>query len=165
MLKRKREVKMMNNLEYEIKDGKMTKMTSDRINLHKNGYVSTDDGILIKDSHGTKRYLDQTKKSNKEGERSMEISQKEYVDQRIDNLEKSIDFKFSATENLLSEKIDHLHTKLDASLESKFNSLKSELSKDQTESKRFLITTAIAVGSIATAIIIGGVSIVVTLIN
>ncbi|MBE1556067.1 hypothetical protein [Sporosarcina limicola] len=85
----------------------------------------------------------------------MDITPKEYIDGRIGALAKSMDEKFITQEKLLSEKIDHLHMKIDGSLETKFNSFKTQLSIDQKESRRFLITTILTSVGIATALIIG----------
>lgn len=109
--------------------------------------------------------------------RSMEIPPKEYTDQRIDSLEKSIDHRFNSTEKLLSEKMDHLasrlegainnqNTKLDGkidllksnldqSIDAKLNTFKEKMEKDQKESKRHTTNTTLTVVGIATAIIIG----------
>lgn len=46
----------------------------------------------------------------------MEISPKDYTDQRIDALEKSIDHRFDSTEKLLSEKMDHLFSRLEGTI-------------------------------------------------
>ncbi len=87
--------------------------------------------------------------------KKMEISQKEYTDQRIESLEKSFNQRLDSNEKLISEKLDNLHTKIELSLTQKIDSLKTEISSDRKESKRFTTNTALATGGIAVAIIIG----------
>ena len=101
-------------------------------------------------------------KNTDKGVSNLEITPKEYIDDRINSLEKSMDDKFNAQDQILSGKFDlveaninHLHTKIESSLETKFNLFKTQLSKEQKESRRFLITTILASVGIATAIIIG----------
>lgn len=114
---------------------------------------------------------------SKEGVNAMDVTQKEYIDQRIGSLEKSIDHRFDSTEKLLSEKMDHLaarlegaisnqNTKLDGkiellksnldhSIDTKLTTFKEEMAKDQKESKRHTTTVTLTTVGIATAIIIG----------
>lgn len=72
--------------------------------------------------------------------RSMEITQKEYIDQRIDSLEKSIDHRFDSSEKILSGKMDHLATRLEdainnqnTKLDAKFELIQSSINNQDTK--------------------------------
>ncbi|MDW0112247.1 hypothetical protein QT711_03555 [Sporosarcina saromensis] len=155
----------MSNL-YEIIDGTGVKMSAERIDLHKSGYFNNKDVII--DENGTVnsysiQEIQSAKSESAAGNyessskevSNLEITPKEYIDDRVTALEKSMDHKIDAQGKLLSEKIDHLHTKFEGSLETKFNSFKTEILKEDKESRRFLITTILTSIGIATATIIG----------
>ena len=82
------------------------------------GSLSEDGGIIEKEEKTAKSSTSNQKTSQSdEGVETMEITQKEYVDQRMDSLEKSIDQRFSSSEKLLSEKMDHLFSRLEGAID------------------------------------------------
>lgn len=106
--------------------------------------------------------------------KTMEISPKDYTDQRIDALEKSIDNRFDSTEKLLSEKMDHLFSRLEGAIDkqnikmdgkiellssnlnnnidTKLVAFKEELVKSQKSSRNNIITWTLAGGAIIATI-------------
>lgn len=92
------------------------------------------------------------KNTGKEVEQ-MRISSKDYIDNRIGMLEKSIESKMDSQERLISEKIDHLHTKIEGTITDKFNSFQTEQNVERKESKRFYVGTAIALAATVVTII------------
>lgn len=83
----------------------------------------------------------------------MEINPKEYIDGKIESLEKTIEVRLDAQDNLFSEKIDHLHTKIDSTLDKKFSEFKEKLDTNKKESRKFFLTTIISTVSIAVAVL------------
>lgn len=78
----------------------------------------------------------------------MEVQTKEYIDQRINSLEKMLDQKFEYQQNIISEKLDHLSTRTEKHTNDNFYKLKEELEKNKKEDRRYLIGTAIALAAV-----------------
>ncbi|NBJ71354.1 MULTISPECIES: hypothetical protein [Clostridia] len=117
------------------------KMTPTDIDLHKNGYYTyIDDKIEVRTNE----------KSEVE---KMDDNVKVYIDQRIDNLEKSLDQKFEFQQHIFSEKIDHLNTKTEKIISEKFATFKEENDKNRKEDRKFLISTGIAIAAVAVGIL------------
>ena len=84
---------------------------------------------------------------------NLEITPKEYIDDQIGALEKSIDHKFDAQEKLLSEKIDHLHTKIEGTISEKLTNFKTESDRDRKEDRKFYITAAIGLAAVVVTLL------------
>lgn len=93
------------------------------------------------------------REKHKDEVNSMEINPKDYIDGRLEVLEKSMETRLVAQEKLLSEKLEHLHTKIDNTLNIKFSTFKDELVKDKNESRKFILTTVISTVSVAVALL------------
>ena len=88
---------------------------------------------------------------------TMEPNVKNYIDGRLDSIEKSM----VAQEKLMTEKMEHLFTKMDSRLDNQLNQtklllgeFKEGLEKDKKESRKFLVTTFLSGLGVAVAIII-----------
>ncbi|AUJ25148.1 hypothetical protein [Virgibacillus dokdonensis] len=91
--------------------------------------------------------------SNQKEGLNMDTSVKGYIDDRFNSLEKSINNRIASQEKLLSEKIDHLHTKNEKTITDSMAKFKETFEKDRKEDKKFLLTTAISIAAVAVAIL------------
>lgn len=139
-----------------------------RIEAHNNfkgyrGSLNEYDGIINKMEQSVNQNHRNPKASPLyEGVKSMEITPKEYTDQRISSLEKSIDQRFDSNEKLISEKIDHLHTKFEKTLDSKLGTLKDSIFAEQSTQTQNNRSNMIGIIGVATAIIVGAITILLT---
>lgn len=101
----------------------------------------------------TQSLLQTAATNESEGVSNLNITTKEYLDNRIDTLEKSIDSKFDAQEKLLSEKIEHLHTKIEMSIGQKLTDFKTETEKERKEDRKFYITIAVSLSAVVVALL------------
>lgn len=124
-------------MEYEITGGFISKLSSDEIDLHKNGYyVENNDKIQDETTHKTSEV------------NVMDVHTKEYIDNKIDYLGKSLDQKMEFQQKVLTEKMDHMQTKTEKVIGEKIVGLKEEIEKNRKEDKRFYITTVIAMSAV-----------------
>lgn len=127
---------------YEITKDGIREMKPEDINLHQNGFLSyKDDTIEISEQYDTEE-VD-----------LMDNQTKMYIDQRIDNLEKSLDQKFEYQQSLFSEKIDHLSTKNEKLIGEKFTEFRETTEKNRKDDRKFYIGTAIAVASLIVGVL------------
>lgn len=151
-----------------------TKLRGIRVPLNVNNAIIEESGDELVNSYAeilaskNETSADNNSKNKAKGVSNLEITPKEYIDDRIGALEKSMDEKFVTQEKILAGKIDlvhkdieHLHTKIESSLETRFNSFKTQLSNEQKESRRFIINTILVSVGIATAVIIGALGFVI----
>lgn len=132
----------MNNMEYEITGGMISKLSPEKIDLHNRGYYADNDDKIISN----------TITSSKEVS-VMDVTAKEYTDQRIDALEKSLDQKLEYQQKILGEKIDHMQTKTEKVIGEKLSGLKDDIEKNRKEDKKFYISTVIAMSAVIIAIL------------
>ncbi|EPD52738.1 hypothetical protein HMPREF1210_01118 [Paenisporosarcina sp. HGH0030] len=90
--------------------------------------------------------------SNERGDQ-MEINPKEYIDGKIDTLEKTMEIRLESQEKLLSEKIDHLHTKIEKTIGDKFSDYENKINAARKEDRKFYVTTALALAGVIVAVI------------
>lgn len=87
------------------------------------------------------------------GEVNMELKIKGYLDDRMRSLEKSLNQRIDTQERVLSEKIDHLQTKTEKSINESISSFQEGFRKEKKEDRKFYVTTAIALTAVAVTII------------
>lgn len=83
--------------------------------------------------------------NNGKGGFYMDTEIKGYIDHQINNLEKSFNQRIDSQEKLLSEKIDHLHTKTEKTINDSLNNFKDSFEKSRKEDRKFLITIAVSI--------------------
>lgn len=133
---------LMNNMEYEISNGTAQKMTPERINLHRDGYVTQNHDRID---------ADQTSKISEVN--SMEVTPKEYIDSKISSLESSLEQKFEHQQSLFSEKMNHMQTKTEKAIGEKFTTLKEQIEGNRKEDKKFYVTTAMALAAVVVGVL------------
>jgi len=82
--------------------------------------------------------------SEDKGGNSMDITKKEYIDNRINSLEKSMNQKFESQQVLFTEKLDHMQTRTEKTIGEKFSVFKDEMDKNRKDDRKFYVKTAIS---------------------